>query len=286
MEMKFPSERQTIPPAPLQASRSAGEAWGFPFRKIRLILAVTILALAAVWAGWEALNRWDYWRYGEHVQRPSVRVHYKGSVTEAEATRLAEYLSLTCPFGKKDMWFQLRREGDTLQLWVTFARPGQANDPALIAYYRDVCGLVSHEVFADQPVEAHLCDGSFQPLQVIRSSWSDLATKYGKPLPFRNRFLFYAETVTEAEARRAIDELNRPAMLHYCQNALIQLSRTKETVQVRIVLAKEALSVLYLQSSGQTVWRTLTKEVFKAQKVEVHFCDNQPQTRELITKDR
>lgn len=104
--------------------------------------------------------------YGTPLAYGSNVLYYVAPVTEAEARRLGEYLSLAFFRDGMNIAIQLRKTGRTYEFrrWL---KKGLENDPEIIDSNKRWCREMSQVVFGGAPVDIHFCDEHFVTLRVV-----------------------------------------------------------------------------------------------------------------------
>jgi hypothetical protein len=105
---------------------------------------------------------------------------------------------------------------------------------------------------------------------------------YGTKLEYGKGELYYTKNVTEAEAKKLGDYLNKEKFFEG-EGKTVQLDKSGDTYQFRIVL-KEGLDKdeKYI-TGGRNAAIEISKNVFDGAKVEVHLCDNKLKTLRVVT---
>lgn len=104
--------------------------------------------------------------YGTPLVYGGNVLYYVAPVTEAEARRLGDYLSVA--FFREDTEFtiQLRKSGRTYE-FRRCLKKGLENDPEIIDGNKRWCREMSQAVFGGAPVDIHFCDAHFATLRVV-----------------------------------------------------------------------------------------------------------------------
>jgi hypothetical protein len=105
---------------------------------------------------------------------------------------------------------------------------------------------------------------------------------YGTKLEYGKSELYYTKNVTEAEAKKLGDYLNKIKFFDG-DGKSVQLDKPGDTYQFRMVI-KEGLEKdeKYITGSKEAAVE-ISQNVFDGAKVEVHLCDNQLKTLRVVT---
>jgi hypothetical protein len=100
---------------------------------------------------------------------PNQELYYTEGVTREEALRLGQKLREIGAFDDRgDRKTVILSKKDDLFVVRVFLREGAWMDEEVLAYFHELRGLLSKEVFADAPVEIVLCDQFNRQKKVIR----------------------------------------------------------------------------------------------------------------------
>lgn len=123
---------------------------------------------------------------------------------------------------------------------------------------------------------------TFLPFVIIAFVLSSCGTNHGKEKNFDGVQLFYTDAVTEAEA----DALGAYFISNEYANGekkTVQLNKTDKTYQCRMVMRKEFEKNQKNISLFKAVAASLSVNVFKGAPVEIHICDDQLETIQVVT---
>lgn len=130
--------------------------------KRTILLTMTCCLLAALMFGCNSL--------GTKLEYNGSQLYYTKSVTEAEATKLGDYLSKNGFFTTEHKGsVQLDKSGDTYQFRMV-VQEGKDKDEKYVAIIPQVANEISKNVFNGAKVEVHLCDQNFNTLKVVPMS--------------------------------------------------------------------------------------------------------------------
>lgn len=104
---------------------------------------------------------------GSVLKYDDGRLYYTKSVTQAEASKLGDYLTKELAFGATPEFVQVNKAGDKIEFRTT-VRKGAEQDPAQVANAKELASLLSRHVFGGASVEVHLCDDQFKTLKVVQ----------------------------------------------------------------------------------------------------------------------
>lgn len=106
--------------------------------------------------------------------------------------------------------------------------------------------------------------------------------RYGHRLEFNKGELYYQEPVTEAEARRLGEYLVQSGYFAG-REITVQLRRQQNTYQVRMVVQKQFMNDPNYRRTFTDFGRQIGQNVFPGQRIELHLCDEQLQTVQVIS---
>lgn len=106
-------------------------------------------------------------QYGEKLEFNGGELYYTKNVTEAEAKKLGEYLVKEGFYDGKMKTVQLDKEGGTYQFRMVVIEE-KRNDESTLEIFKTFASQISKDVFADAPVEIHVCDENLKTLKVIK----------------------------------------------------------------------------------------------------------------------
>ena len=113
-------------------------------------------------------------RYGTRSEFNRGELFRTATVTEAEATKLGNFLVQNGFFDGAQKSVQLNKTGATYEFRMV-ANPAAAQDPAFAEMSKTFAGQLSTQVFSGSPVVVHLCDSEFQTLRIIAMDSSGVA---------------------------------------------------------------------------------------------------------------
>jgi len=105
--------------------------------------------------------------YGKRLEYNGGSLYYTSKVTEAEARKLGEFLLKGEFFDGRAKDTQLNKTGATYEFRMV-PKKGLENDQATIETFKQVAREISSNVFADSPVEVHLCDEKMETIRVVK----------------------------------------------------------------------------------------------------------------------
>jgi hypothetical protein len=106
--------------------------------------------------------------YGKKIEYGQGELYYTANVTELEARNLGKYLTDVGMFPKgKEVSYQLDKSGGNYIVKMPISDEKYINDAAYLTDIQTVGGLMSKDVFTNQPVDFWLCDDGFNTLKVV-----------------------------------------------------------------------------------------------------------------------
>jgi hypothetical protein len=124
----------------------------------RYVFLITGVALAAA-AGCS--------NYGKELTFKNGQLFYKTSVTEAEAQKLGEFLTEIKYFDGAAKSVQLNKKDGTYEIRLV-VKDGTRLTDELSKAYKELAAAASTRVFANAPVQVHMCDEHLKTLEVIK----------------------------------------------------------------------------------------------------------------------
>jgi len=106
-------------------------------------------------------------QYGEKLEYNGGELYYTKNVTETDAKKLGEYLVKENFFDGNPKTVQLDKQGTTYQFRMVVQKEKQS-DEATEALMKIFAIQISSEVFADAPVEMHICDDNLKTVKVVK----------------------------------------------------------------------------------------------------------------------
>lgn len=108
-------------------------------------------------------------------------------------------------------------------------------------------------------------------------------TEWGKRLKYRKSFLFYTPAITKDEALKLGDYLSKAGFFPEKAPVRIQLNKSKDMYQFRIVIQKgKEQDMEFIKTTGLFA-AFISRDVFGSTPIEVHLCDTDFKTLQVVT---
>jgi hypothetical protein len=104
---------------------------------------------------------------------------------------------------------------------------------------------------------------------------------YGTRLEYGKGELYYTKNVTEAEAKKLGDFLNKEKFFEG-EGKSVQLDKSGDTYQFRMAVKEGLDKDAEFLANAQDDALFISKNVFDGAKVEFHVCDNQLRTLKVV----
>ena len=195
-------------------------------------------------------------------------VLYDGSVEEAEAQRLANYLVATEYFSGKPASVRLTKEDGVFHVQFVIMEKFR-DDLTLDAAFSYLALGISEEVFGDAETVAHVCDEELNNLREIRR------VELGERLNMTKVKLYYTFGVSEAQAQAVGREFEQLAAGNPEGPSLsIQVAKVQDKFEVRFVAdADKVVGDADMRAEAVQIARTLSAQIFGGEPVEFHFTN-------------
>jgi hypothetical protein len=214
---------------------------------------------------------------GRTVDVPGGSVSYTDKVQEAEAKKLADYLVSRNYFNEKRDRVQIDKTDNTYT-FRTVVSDGQENNPAYLIGVKNLSLELSKRAFNDAPVAIELCDENFKTIKPIKPTY------YGKRLGFNGGDLYFAPTVSLAEAKRLGAFLVQDSYFKG-DGATVQLAKSGPRYAFRIMvkpnLYRDTTFIRQCQGFGHKISRV----VFNNAPVDIHLCNALYKTVTIVRSD-
>jgi len=129
--------------------------------------SVTLLLAAMCAIGWFAYGHLGH-GYGNLIKFNTGELYYSAPFSEEDARRLGNFLVTEKVFDGDQRLIQLVK-GDKNYAVRIVVKKGLEMDQEAVHNLRQLRARISHQVFADAPVEIHMCDEHLNTLRVIQS---------------------------------------------------------------------------------------------------------------------
>lgn len=98
------------------------------------------------------------------VEFGKLEVRYTDNVTEAEASKLGEFLKKELKLGENEATVKLDKDGDTYKVLMVVVDDYKSR----IDGFKMIAAMVAANVFPDAPVELHLTDKYLETREVVK----------------------------------------------------------------------------------------------------------------------
>lgn len=114
-------------------------------------------------------------------------------------------------------------------------------------------------------------------------SSKSIPKEWGKRFVYNGSSLFYASSVTEAEARKLGEYLLKAGFFQKEKKGTVQLNKEGEIYQFRMVV-KEGMEkdMEFIKTAGMFA-AEISRDVFEERPLEIHLCDNKLKTVQAVT---
>ena len=211
---------------------------------------------------------------GDEKTYNGVELYHTKSVTDAEASKLGDYLVSEHFADGKAKTVQLTKSGDIYQFNFV-VKDGADKDTAIIKNTKLFSSMLSAQVFNGAKVEIHMCDEYMKSLKVFASD--DL----GKEKDFNGVQLFYTKDITIAQ----VDSLGNylvSAKFANGKGKTVQITKKENTYQFRFVVKQGIDKDPDYLKNAKTFASDLSAHVFGNAPVEVDLCDAYLTTLEVV----
>lgn len=195
-------------------------------------------------------------------------VLYDGSVEEAEAQALANYLVATEYFSGRPASVRLTKEDGAFHVQFVIMEKFR-DDPSMDAAFSYLALGISEEVFADAETIAHVCDEELENIREIRKA------EPGKRLNLEKVKLYFTFGVTEEVARAVGQEFESLAAGNPDGPILtIQVAKVRDKFEVRFVAdVDKVVGNAEMRADALQIARSLSTQIFGGEPVEFHFTN-------------
>ncbi len=111
-------------------------------------------------------------------------------------------------------------------------------------------------------------------------------TNYGTKLEYGKGELFYTAAVSEAEAKKLGEFMDKTGYFKGDEGKSVQLDKQGTTYEVKFVMSKGAEKDQAAVQASEAMARLISKRVFDQHLVRVHICDDQFKTLKVVTSDQ
>jgi hypothetical protein len=105
---------------------------------------------------------------------------------------------------------------------------------------------------------------------------------YGKKLKYGNNEVYYTTSVTEEQAKKLGDYLEKAKFFTGDRRKSVQLDKSADTFLFRMVVMDKFLNDPAYIESGKTSITELSQNVFDMKPVVIHFCDDHLKTIRIV----
>jgi hypothetical protein len=106
-------------------------------------------------------------------------------------------------------------------------------------------------------------------------------SQYGEKLEYNGGELYYTKNVTETEAKKLGDYMVKEGFYDGTKKS-VQLDKDGSTYQFRMVVLKDKQNDPATAATMKTVANELSQNVFNNAPTEVHICDDQLKTLQVV----
>ncbi|HEX8844659.1 MAG TPA: hypothetical protein VF791_08455 [Pyrinomonadaceae bacterium] len=117
---------------------------------------------------------------------------------------------------------------------------------------------------------------------VAASLLSASCSSYGTKLEYKKGKLYYTSNVTEADARKLGDYLDKGGFFSETEERALQLDKAGDTYQMRVSVKEGVDKDPKYEKPFAQIASAVSKNVFGGAKVEVHFTDQYFKTLKVI----
>jgi hypothetical protein len=214
---------------------------------------------------------------GDEKTYNGVELYHTKSVTDAEASKLGNYLVTSQFADGKDKTVQLTKSGDVYQFNFV-VKNGVEKDTSIVKNTKLFASILSAQVFNGAKVEVHMCDEYMKSLKVFVSD--DL----GKEKNFDGTELFYTKDITEAEVDSLGSYLVREKFANGKEKTA-QITKKQNTYQFRFVVKNGVDKDPDFLKNAKVFASDLSANVFAHSPVEVDLCDAYLSTLAAVQMD-
>ncbi len=201
---------------------------------------------------------------GTRLEFNKGELFYKSPVTEAEATKLGEYLVEDGYFDGKVKSVQIVKDSGTYKLRLVVVK-GSSEDPEYQKMVKLFGLQVSTRVFGGERLVVDLCDDRFETVSTIEPLTAKLIEIDGGTL-------YHAEDVDRADADRLGAYLKKVGIYDGTPKS-VYLDKDGETWVVRVVTTEQMRNADGVEATYASFGLELSGMVFDGAKVRIELCD-------------
>jgi len=229
--------------------------------------------------------------HGTKLTFKKGEVYYTEQVTEAEATKLGNYLLEQHYFDDaKEKTVQATKAAGTYQVRMVIEQDSLKTHPEYREMFGVFTGMISTAVFAGAPVEIHLCDASLKTVETIpyQKPAAAATTTKADPASLGNKLdvgadsFFYTDAVDRPTAEKTAEYLKKDGLFKG-QGMAARLDRAGDTWKLHVVFNEGAENDPSVIAKMQSKAKQISSDLFSGAPVEIHMADDAMQTRKMIS---